>query len=62
MNDVYAVVDNNVVINVIIWDGISEWKPEAGNLVPLTAMLASVGHIQTEYLPRHLPQNALTTR
>ncbi|TXP94032.1 tail fiber assembly protein, partial [Escherichia coli] len=29
MNDVYAVVDNNVVINVIIWDGISEWKPEA---------------------------------
>lgn len=35
MNNVYAVVDNNVVINVIIWDGISEWKPEAGNLVPL---------------------------
>ncbi|SPX16507.1 putative phage tail fiber assembly protein [Escherichia coli] len=35
MNDIYAVVDNNVVINVIIWDGISEWKPEAGNLVPL---------------------------
>ncbi|EHO2029267.1 tail fiber assembly protein [Escherichia coli] len=35
MNNVYAVVDNNVVINVIIWDGISEWKPETGNLVPL---------------------------
>lgn len=56
MNDVYAVVDNNVVINVIIWDGISEWKPEAGNLVPLNGD-AGIGWSYSDgYLPRHLPR------
>lgn len=26
----YAIVENSVVINVILWDGESEWRPPAG--------------------------------
>jgi len=33
----YAVVDGNgVVVNVVLWDGISQWGPPAGHIaVPL---------------------------
>ncbi|HFN0602079.1 TPA: hypothetical protein ACHBVO_003222 [Klebsiella pneumoniae] len=30
MDSIYAVVDNGVVINIVIWDGESKWKPESG--------------------------------
>lgn len=30
MDNIYAVVDNNSVINTVIWDGESEWSPEIG--------------------------------
>lgn len=31
----YAIVKDNIVIQVIIWDGISEWKsPEGTQIVP----------------------------
>lgn len=33
MNNVYAVVENGVVINIVIWDGKSEWKPVTGQAV-----------------------------
>ena len=33
MNNIYAVVENGVVINVIVWDGQSEWKPVTGEAV-----------------------------
>lgn len=26
----YAVVDNGVVVNTVLWDGKNKWKPEAG--------------------------------
>ncbi|WP_456309764.1 hypothetical protein [Serratia proteamaculans] len=33
MNDIYAVVDKGVVVNLVVWDGESEWAPEAGKAV-----------------------------
>ncbi|MHA0917094.1 tail fiber assembly protein [Kosakonia cowanii] len=30
---IYAVVENGVVINTVVWDGKSEWKPETGEPV-----------------------------
>ncbi|HGG0598098.1 hypothetical protein M8T05_11230 [Enterobacter roggenkampii] len=31
--DFYAVVENGIVINVVIWDGESGWVPEEGYVV-----------------------------
>ncbi|HII3218557.1 TPA: hypothetical protein ACY3HR_005551 [Citrobacter freundii] len=33
MSDTYAVVENDVVTNLVIWDGKSEWMPETGTAV-----------------------------
>ncbi|HGX4465269.1 TPA: tail fiber assembly protein [Escherichia coli] len=33
MNNIYAIVANGVVSNVIEWDGESEWQPESGEVV-----------------------------
>lgn len=33
MSGTYAVVENDVVTNLVIWDGKSEWSPEAGTAV-----------------------------
>lgn len=30
MSDIYAVVENEIVVNVILWDGESEWSPDNG--------------------------------
>ena len=32
----YAVVENGTVTNVVVWDGKSEWKPVAGDVIPAT--------------------------
>ena len=29
----YAIIKDNIVINVIIWDGISEWKSPEGTKI-----------------------------
>ncbi|EGT0661954.1 hypothetical protein [Citrobacter portucalensis] len=29
-NQIYAVVNNGVVVNIAVWDGESEWKPTDG--------------------------------
>lgn len=34
MDNIYAVVENGLVINVVVWDGKSEWNPESGEAVP----------------------------
>lgn len=26
----YAIIENGVVVNVVLWDGDSEWQPPAG--------------------------------
>lgn len=33
MSGTYAVVENDVVTNLVIWDGKSEWSPETGAAV-----------------------------
>lgn len=33
MSDTYAVVENGVVTNIIIWDGGGEWSPDSGKAV-----------------------------
>lgn len=34
----YAVIKNDKVNNIAIWDGKSEWNPEADSLVDITDM------------------------
>lgn len=33
MSDTYAVVENGVVTNIIIWDGVGGWSPDSGKAV-----------------------------
>jgi hypothetical protein len=35
MSNRYAIVENGVVTNVILWDGEAEWSPESGTANPL---------------------------
>ncbi|HCP5374678.1 TPA: hypothetical protein OEH38_002574 [Escherichia coli] len=39
MNNVYAVVENGVVINIVVWDGQSEWQPVTGEAVSCPAQV-----------------------
>ncbi|MEQ3426255.1 phage tail protein [Citrobacter braakii] len=34
MNKKYALVENNVVVNTTLWDGVSQWSPENGIAIP----------------------------
>jgi hypothetical protein len=36
MEQAYAVVVGGKVANVVVWDGVSDWKPSEGEVVPLT--------------------------
>ncbi|EFC2565626.1 hypothetical protein AFM40_003331 [Escherichia coli] len=38
MSNIYAVVQNGVVVNITVWDGESEWNPSDG-----VAVLAEEG-------------------
>lgn len=31
----YAIVENNSVINIIIWDGQGDWSPEKGQVIEI---------------------------
>ena len=39
MNNIYAVVENGVVINIVVWDGQSEWQPVTGEAVSCPAQV-----------------------
>jgi hypothetical protein len=39
----YAVVENAIVSNVIVWDGVSEWEPPEGSLINLLPVGSPVG-------------------
>ncbi|EHM8973251.1 hypothetical protein ACE19A_07015 [Escherichia coli] len=39
MNNIYAVVENGVVINIVVWDGKSEWQPVTGEAVSCSAQV-----------------------
>ena len=34
MSDIYAVVVDGVVVNMALWDGVNEWGPEEGVVLP----------------------------
>lgn len=34
MNNRYAIVVDGLVVNMVAWDGISEWSPELGEAIP----------------------------
>jgi hypothetical protein len=34
MSKTYAVIENNTVVNVVLWDGKSEWSPDNGVAIP----------------------------
>lgn len=36
MSKTYAVIENNTVVNVVLWDGESEWAPDNGVAIPAT--------------------------
>jgi hypothetical protein len=36
MEQAYGVVVGGKVVNVVVWDGVSDWQPAAGEVVPLT--------------------------
>jgi len=29
--NVYAVVENGVVVNMVVWDGVAQWQPPEGS-------------------------------
>lgn len=40
---IYAIVENGIVVNTIVWDGQSEWTPPPGSTVVLIPDGAYVG-------------------
>lgn len=34
MSNTYAVIENGTVVNVVLWDGESEWSPDNGIAIP----------------------------
>lgn len=61
MNNVYAVVENGVVINIVIWDGQSEWKPVTGEAVPCPSQvgidwLYDGSHFSQPPVPEQTPE------
>lgn len=34
MNNIYAVVVNGVCVDIVMWDGVSQWEPKEGEAVP----------------------------
>lgn len=56
MDNVYAVVDAGIVINMAIWDGESDWTPESG-VALLTNGLVCIGwrYSNGEFTPPEIP-------
>ncbi|HAT3955397.1 TPA: hypothetical protein I9Y43_004038 [Kluyvera ascorbata] len=58
----YAVVENGIVINVVVWDGQSEWNPDVGEAIPATDGVGigwtySNGVFEAPYDPNHDDEN-----
>ncbi|EFC1550357.1 MULTISPECIES: hypothetical protein [Enterobacteriaceae] len=58
MGSVYAVVDAGVVINMVIWDGESDWKPDSGVAI-LANGLAGIGwaYNNGDFIPPETPMD-----
>lgn len=39
----YAIVENGVVTNVVLWDGVAEWTPPLGSAANLLPLGSQVG-------------------
>lgn len=40
MNNSYAVVINGIVDNIVVWDGETDWKPNEGEVVPISGSVS----------------------
>ncbi len=42
----YAIIENNIVVNTIVWDGVTTWTPPAGATVVLIpgGTIAGIGY------------------
>lgn len=57
MNNGYAVVLDGKVINVIVWDGVTEYAPDEGELVPLTGNAGiGWGYVNGEFIKPEPPE------
>ncbi len=43
---IYAVIENNIVVNTIVWDGVSAWMPPDGTTVVIIpdGTVAGIGY------------------
>lgn len=57
MNNQYAVVVNDMVTNIVLWDGMAEWEPDEGVAVPL-ADNANIGwsYVDGKFSPPPEPE------
>lgn len=53
----YAVVHENVVTNIVEWDGVSEWSPSAGEVQDIGDDICSIGWIKTPAGLRPSPES-----
>lgn len=38
----YAIIENGIVVNLVVWDGVSKWSPPAGSTAILIPADTSV--------------------
>lgn len=51
MDNVYAVVEDNLVINIVMWDGAEEWEPEKGEAFPAPSNVGiGWGYVDGNYI------------
>jgi len=42
----YAIIDNGVVINIVVWDGVAAWSPESGKPVEIKdSVFVDIGYL-----------------
>ena len=48
MNNMWLVLDGNKVVNIVLWDGVSDWGPGEGLTVEPFNENAAIGSIKNE--------------
>lgn len=59
MSDIYAVVVDGVVVNMALWDGVNEWGPEEGVVLP-AGEYVGIGWLYdgTEFIAPPVPEKS----
>ena len=57
----YAIVKNNIVINLIVWDGIAEFSPDVGEvIIAPNGVVIGWGYENGEFIAPPIVQHAMT--